>query len=81
MPLIPNEVVVYSRDSGIIYASYRDAPYDRIPRWEAGTAPEIHPTFEEWLEVRELVKQNALVRRQFDRLMMLYYTIKDTHTE
>lgn len=79
--LIPNEVIIYERVDDVVYARYRDPPYDKIPRWKAGGTPQIDPTFEEWIYLNKLSKENETLRKQLDRLMILYYTIKDSSQE
>ena len=79
--LIPGEVLVYERVDGTVYARYRDAPFNRIPRWEIGGTPRMDPTFEEWMYLNRLAKENETIRKQLDRLMTLYYTVKDDKSE
>lgn len=75
--LIPNEALIYENVDGVTYARYRDPPYNRIPRWEIGGIPRMDPTFEEWMHVNQLARENVTIRKQLDKLMTLYYTIKD----
>jgi hypothetical protein len=34
--LIPGAALIYERSDGVVYARYRDAPYNQIPRWIIG---------------------------------------------
>jgi hypothetical protein len=34
--LIPGAALIYERVDGVVYARYRDAPYNQIPRWIIG---------------------------------------------
>lgn len=79
--LVPNEVIIYERVGDTVYARYRDPPYDRIPRWVVGGTPQMEPTFEEWVHLNELSRRNETIRKQLDKLMVLYYTIKDDTKE
>lgn len=77
--LIPNEVLIYERVNGTVYARYRDPPYNRIPRWVVGGKPRMDPTFEEWMNLNKLAKENETISKQLDKLMVLYYTIKSDY--
>ena len=37
--LIPVEALIYERANGVVYARYRDAPHNKIPRWVIGGDP------------------------------------------
>lgn len=76
--LIPNEVLIYEKAAGMIYARYRDAPYNTIPRWPVGGTPPTKPSFEEWVTIKKLAEENENIRKQLDRLIILYYAIKTT---
>jgi hypothetical protein len=41
----------------------------------------MDPTFEEWMYLNRLAKENEVIRNQLDRLMTLYYTVKDDKSE
>jgi len=79
--LHPGAAMVYERVNGTVYARYRDPPFDRIPRWKIGGSPQMDPTFEEWMDINKLSTENETFRKQLDRLMVLYYTIKDSSKE
>jgi len=38
--LIPNQALIYESVYGVVYARYRDPPYNEIPRWVVGGQPE-----------------------------------------
>ena len=34
--LIPGQALIYERVDSVVYARYRDAPHNKIPRWIIG---------------------------------------------
>ena len=44
--LIPGEALIYERADGVVYARYRDAPHNKIPRWVVGGAPQQMDLFD-----------------------------------
>ncbi len=81
--LIPNEPLIYERSDGVVYAHYRDPPHNKIPRWVIGGEPDATAkalgivSYDEWKNVMQIVESNANVKKQFDRLMTMYYVVKD----
>ena len=82
--LIPGEPLIYERNDGVVYARYRDPPHNTIPRWVVGGDPGgvtraqgYYLTPGEWRELCELAKENATLKTQLDKTLMIYYTIKD----
>jgi hypothetical protein len=81
--LIPNEPLIYERANGVVFARYRDPPHNKIPRWVIGGEPDATAkalgivSFDEWKNVMQIVESNANVKKQFDRLMTMYYVVKD----
>ena len=81
--LIPNETLIYERANGVVFARYRDPPHNKIPRWVIGGEPDATAkalgivSFDEWKNVMQIVESNANVKKQFDRLMTMYYVVKD----
>ena len=37
--LIPNQPLIYERANGVVFARYRDPPYNMIERWVVGGEP------------------------------------------
>jgi hypothetical protein len=72
--LISGEALIYERANGIIYARYRDRP--EIDRWAIGS---LQPTFNysDWKHLNELSKNNKTLKTQLDKLINLYYLIKN----
>ena len=81
--LIPNQALIYERSEGVVYARYRDPPHNKIPRWVIGGEPDATAkalgivSYDEWKNVMQIVESNANVKKQFDRLMTMYYVVKD----
>jgi len=81
--LIPNEPLIYERANGVVFARYRDPPHNKIPRWVIGGEPDATAkalgivSFDEWKNVMHIAESNANVKKQFDRLMTMYYVVKD----
>ena len=83
--LIPGEALIYERADGVVYARYRDPPHDTIPRWivggEPGAISKAQGTifgYDEWREMQICADKNPALKKQLDRLVIMYYTIKDS---
>jgi len=81
--LIPNQALIYERSEGVVYARYRDPPHNKIPRWVVGGEPNATAkalgivSYDECKNVMHIAESNANVKKQFDRLMTMYYVVKD----
>ena len=53
--LIPGAKLIYERVDDTVYARYRDAPHNKIPRWEVGGSPKQMELFDHW-EFEEMMK-------------------------
>ena len=80
--LIPNEPLIYERSDGIVYAHYRDKP--EIPRWIIGGDPGAVARaqgelldYGEWKNLCAMCEEYITLKRQMDKLITTYYTIKD----
>ena len=82
--LIPDEALIYERVDGILYARYRDPPHNKIKRWVVGgdansiERSKFRLTHKEWKELVELSNDNIIIKKQLDKLLELYYLVKDT---
>lgn len=85
--LIPNQALIYERANGVVFARYRDPPHNKIPRWVIGGEPEATAralgivSYDEWKNVMQIAESNANIKKQLDRLMIMYYTVKDDMRE
>ena len=85
--LIPGQKLIYEHADGVTYARYRDAPHNKIPRWIIGG----HPTsvarakgelldYTSWKELCEISQTNPTLKNQLNKVVNLYYLIKDDQT-
>ena len=86
--LLPGEALIYERSDGIVYARYRDPPHNTIPRWIIGGEPDSIDkaqgsivSYDEWKHIQILSQTDPVLKKQLDRLIVLYYTIKDSVVE
>ena len=81
--LIPGEPLIYERSDGVVYAHYRDKP--EIPRWIIGGDPGGVARaqgklldYSEWQQLCELAETNVTLNMLMDKLVITYYTIRDS---
>ena len=86
--LLPGEALIYERSDGVVYARYRDPPNNKLPRWIVGGEPDSvdkaqgsFVSYEEWKHIQILSQTDPVLKKQLDRLIVLYYTVKDSVTE
>jgi len=84
--MIPGEALIYEREDGVVYARYRDKP--EIPRWiigghYAGVARAQGTLFgyDEWRDMQLTADSNPALKKQLDRLLIMYYTVKDSNKD
>lgn len=82
--MIPGEVLIYERADGVVYARYRDAPHNKIPRWIIGGDPAGVAraqgdllSYSEWQELCELSLTYPTLKKLLDQVVTTYYTVKD----
>jgi hypothetical protein len=82
--LIPGEALVYERANGVVYARYRDPPYNTQPRWIVGGDPDAvnHAqgnlfSYSEWEDMMRLAEKNYTLKTQMQKLLDIYYIVKD----
>jgi len=83
--LISGQTLIYERANGVVYARYRDPPYNAEPRWIVGGDPVAvaHAqgdllSYTEWQDLCELAVENATLKKLLDKVVVTYYTIKET---
>ncbi len=81
--LIPNEKLIYERANGVVFARYADKP--EIPRWVVGGDPGAVAReqgklldYGEWNNLCEVAATNPTLAKQMDKLVNLYYVVKDS---
>ena len=86
--LIPGEALIYERVDGVVYARYRDAPHNKIPRWiiggdPAGVARAQGDLLEyaEWKHLCELAEAHPTLKKLLDKLIVTYCLVKDEQCE
>lgn len=83
--LIPGQPLIYERVDGVIYAKYRDPPYNEMyERWIIGGDPEsVNKAtgnlfgYAEWQDMMDLAKNNQTLQSQMKKLLDIYYLVKD----
>ncbi len=79
--LIPGEALIYERDDkGTVYARYRDPPHNTIPRWVVGSPVPSYSLlgFSDISEIQRLAKTNPTFAKELDKLLNLYYILKES---
>ena len=82
--LIPGQALIYERANGVVYARYRDPPHNTLPRWIIGGDPEAVSratgdmfSWSEWQDMIRLAETNHTLKTQIEKLLDIYYIIKD----
>ena len=80
--LIPNEVLIYERSDGVVYARYPNKP--EIERWIIGGDPAGVAraqgdllNYAEWQDLCKLSLEYPTLRKLLDTLVTTYYTVKE----
>jgi hypothetical protein len=86
--LIPGQALIYERANGVVYARYRDAPYNKMERWIIGGDPAGIAqaqgdmlNYAEWQELCSLSKEYPTIKKLLDQLVTTYYMVKNNDTE
>lgn len=82
--LIPDQALIYERANGVVYARYRDPPYNKEPRWIIGGDPAAVAmaqgdliSYAEWQELCKLSQKYPTLKKLLDKIVVTYYTIKE----
>ena len=82
--LKPSEALIYERSDGVVYARYRDPPFNKLDRWIVGGDPAgvaraqgdlLH--YAEWQELCELAEEYPTIKKLLDQLVTTYYMVKE----
>ena len=76
--------MIYERANGVVYARYRDPPYNDLPRWIIGGDPAGVAraqgdmlNYSDWQDLCRLSKEYPTIKKLLDQLVTMYYTVKD----
>jgi len=85
--LIPGQALIYERSKGVVYARYRDSPYNNIPRWVVGGDPTSvakangslygEVLWDVYQDINRIAKSNVTLKKQLNKLLATYYIVKD----
>ncbi len=74
--LIPGETLIYERVDKKIYARYANRP--DIPRWCINGTEDTEIGYHDFKKMLELSDKNPVFKKELDKLLNLYYIMKDT---
>lgn len=83
--LIPGQALIYESYNGVVYARYRDPPYNTMyDRWIIGGDPDAVNRatgnlfgWSEWQDMMRIAENNETLKKQIDKLLDIYYILKD----
>ena len=83
--LIPGQALIYERADGVVYARYRDPPYNEMyERWIIGGDPGAVAraqgdllNYSDWQDLCRLSKEHPTIKKLLDQLVTTYYIVKD----
>ena len=83
--LIPGQALIYERANGVVYARYRDPPYNTMyERWIIGGDPEAVNratgnlfSYGDWQDMMRIAETNETLKGQMKKLLDIYYLVKD----
>ena len=83
--LIPNQPLIYERANGVVFARYRDPPYNMIERWVVGGEPKAVAEamgiidYDEWKDIIMMAEKNITLSKLIEKLRQTYYLIKESN--
>jgi len=82
--LIPEQVLIYERANGVVYARYRDPPHNTTPRWIVGGDPGAVAgqqsdliSYSDWQRLCVLAEEYPTLKTLLDKVVVIYYTLKE----
>ena len=83
--LIPGQALIYERADGVVYARYRDPPYNEMyERWIIGGDPSAVNraqgnlfSYSDWQDMMRLAEKNYTLKAQMQKLLDIYYIVRD----
>jgi len=83
--LIPGEALIYEKADDVVYARYRDPPYNSIPRWIIGGTPSAISrangdlfSYSDWLDIVTIAHTNPGLKDLVNQMLTMYYLLKDS---
>lgn len=82
---IPNQALIYERANGVVFARYRDPPYNMIERWVVGGEPKAVAEamgiidYDEWKDIMMMAEKNITLSKLIEKLRQTYYLIKESN--
>ena len=79
--LIPNQPLIYERANGVVFARYRDPPYNMIERWVVGGEPKAVAEamgvvdYDEWKDIMMACEKSLTLRKLLTKLKNTYYLL------
>ena len=83
--LIPNQPLIYERANGVVFARYRDPPYNMIERWVVGGEPKAVAEamgiidYDECKDIMLMAEKNITLSKLIEKLRQTYYLIKESN--
>ena len=81
--LIPGAALEYENRDGVVYARYRDN--NDVPQWiiggDSNAISRAQGTlfgYDEWRDMQLCADSHPALKKQLDRLLVMYYTVKDS---
>ena len=83
--LIPGQALIYERADGVVYARYRDPPYNEMyDRWIiGGDASAVSKatgnlfSYADWQDMMELAKEYPTLKKQLQKAVTTYLILKE----
>ena len=82
--LKPNEALIYESVDGVVYARYRDPPYNTIPRWIiGGDSDAVNRAngflfgYSDWKDMMQIAQTNHTLNAQMKKLLDIYYIVRN----
>jgi len=82
--LVPGEALIYERANGVVYARYRDPPYNNEPRWVIGGDPDAVAkeqgnlfSYGQWQEMMDLANEYPTLKKQLQKAITTYMVLKE----
>ena len=86
--MLQDEALIYERVDSVVYARYRDAPHNKIPRWIIGGDGDSVErakskeqgdlfTYKDWQEITELARTHKTLSSYLHKVLDIYLLAKE----